>query len=146
MKRALLVVFGVCLSMAGIVGALLSVVALADPAGMQMAEDANAFGPPPTKMTSALMLVGFLTIASAGVWLWRKSARNDSAPTLGMEAIGSGTRGPYVKCSFCSAGRARARNLIAGAGGHICDECVILCIDILVDQGGYSRLMWRAAL
>ena len=41
-------------------------------------------------------------------------------------------------CSFCGKTQREVRTLIAGPATYICDECVDLCVDILVD-GGYGR-------
>ena len=42
--------------------------------------------------------------------------------------------GDSLKCSFCNKAQHEVRKLIAGAGVHICDECVELCNDIISDD------------
>lgn len=40
-----------------------------------------------------------------------------------------------MRCSFCSKRKSEVRKLIAGPGGAvICDECVVLCVEILVEE------------
>lgn len=39
-----------------------------------------------------------------------------------------------LECSFCAKEARQVRQLIAGPVGFICDECVMLCVDILVDR------------
>jgi hypothetical protein len=43
---------------------------------------------------------------------------------------------PY--CSFCNKGQADVRKLIAGPTVMICDECVSVCVDIVVDDARVS--------
>ncbi|WP_372470426.1 ClpX C4-type zinc finger protein [Nonomuraea aurantiaca] len=40
-----------------------------------------------------------------------------------------------LRCSFCHKSSADVAKLIAGAGVHICNECVGLCADILKEVG-----------
>ncbi len=40
-----------------------------------------------------------------------------------------------LKCSFCSKDQYEVKNLIAGVDVFICDECVLVCLDILKDNG-----------
>ena len=39
------------------------------------------------------------------------------------------------KCLFCGKTENKVRNLFSAGNNHICDECVLFCYDILVDQG-----------
>ena len=39
-----------------------------------------------------------------------------------------------MTCSFCGKSQDEVAKLIAGANGYICDECVMLCSDILMDE------------
>ena len=39
-----------------------------------------------------------------------------------------------VRCSFCGKPRDQVRRLIAGPGVYICDECVLLCQEIVSDD------------
>jgi ATP-dependent Clp protease ATP-binding subunit ClpX len=43
--------------------------------------------------------------------------------------------GAAARCSFCGKDAGRVRKLITGPSAHICDECVAMCNDILVDEG-----------
>lgn len=40
-----------------------------------------------------------------------------------------------LQCSFCTASQEEVRKLIAGHGVYICDQCVDLCNDIILDDG-----------
>ena len=40
----------------------------------------------------------------------------------------------HVKCSFCGKSRDQVRRIIAGPGVYICDECVLLCQEIVSDD------------
>ena len=51
---------------------------------------------------------------------WRKHAPNDQSPLL--------------RCSFCNKTQDDVQKLIAGPNVHICDECVDVCNDILLDD------------
>ena len=45
------------------------------------------------------------------------------------------SEGPeQLKCSFCGKNQRQVRKLIAGPGVYICDECIDLCNDIVVDE------------
>ena len=37
-------------------------------------------------------------------------------------------------CSFCGASQDEVRKLIAGPGVYICDQCIDLCNDIILDE------------
>jgi ATP-dependent Clp protease ATP-binding subunit ClpX len=41
---------------------------------------------------------------------------------------------PHLKCSFCGKQQEEVRKLVAGPGVYICDECVELCNDILIEE------------
>ena len=43
---------------------------------------------------------------------------------------------PPARCSFCGKYQDQVRKLIAGPGVFICDECVLLCQDIIEPVGG----------
>jgi hypothetical protein len=72
MRRLLSVVAGLGLTLAGVVGVLLSVVAMLHPAGAKIANDVDPFGGPPTIMAAMLTLLVCLAMAAAGVWLSRR--------------------------------------------------------------------------
>ena len=44
--------------------------------------------------------------------------------------------GDHVKCSFCGKSQHEVRKLVAGPSVYICDECVELCRDIIVEELG----------
>ena len=39
-----------------------------------------------------------------------------------------------VKCSFCGKTHDQVRRIVAGPGVYICDECVLLCQEIVADD------------
>ena len=45
-----------------------------------------------------------------------------------------GTAAPEVNCSFCAKPSSAVAKVIAGPGVYICNECVQLCSDILVQE------------
>ncbi len=49
-----------------------------------------------------------------------------------MAKFGDG--GDLVKCSFCGKSQKQVKKLIAGPGVYICDECIELCNDIIVEE------------
>jgi len=44
------------------------------------------------------------------------------------------TAGDLLRCSFCGKSQQRVMKLIAGPGVYICDECVDLCNQIIVEE------------
>ncbi len=44
-----------------------------------------------------------------------------------------------LKCSFCGHSQKQVKKLIAGPGVYICDECVLLCTEILDDELLHAR-------
>ena len=54
-------------------------------------------------------------------------------------AIKYGEGSEILKCSFCGHSQKQVKKLIAGPGVYICDECVILCTEILDDELGGSQ-------
>jgi hypothetical protein len=49
--------------------ALVELLALLDPAGAQLADDSNPFGPPPSTSSILLWLLLSLVLAALGLWL-----------------------------------------------------------------------------
>lgn len=47
----------------------------------------------------------------------------------------TGGKGSGLVCSFCGASQEEVRKLIAGPGVYICDQCIDLCNDIILDEG-----------
>jgi hypothetical protein len=62
------------------------------------------------------------------------------------EVMGQGGARPHhgVTCSFCGKGQREVRKLIAGPQVNICDACIELCSDILVEEAGDRQLPPRA--
>jgi ATP-dependent protease Clp ATPase subunit len=44
------------------------------------------------------------------------------------------SRGDILKCSFCGKTQKQVVKLIAGPGVYICDQCIDLCNQIIVDE------------
>ncbi len=44
----------------------------------------------------------------------------------------------YLSCSFCGKPQKEVRKLVAGPGVYICNECIELCNDIIVDESDSS--------
>ena len=42
--------------------------------------------------------------------------------------------GPTLYCSFCGRSQHQTNKLIAGPEVNICDRCIFLCVDIILDQ------------
>jgi len=49
-----------------------------------------------------------------------------------------------ISCSFCTKTKDEVAKLIAGPGVFICDECIGLCNDILVEDTTESLADWSA--
>ena len=78
MKRLLSIMTGVGLSLLGLVGVLVSILAIIDPVGTKMADDGDPFGTLPTTVESSVLLMAYLLITSFGAWLsWRGGRRSD---------------------------------------------------------------------
>jgi ClpX C4-type zinc finger len=43
---------------------------------------------------------------------------------------------PKLECSFCRKGADEVSRLVAGASAHICDACIVKCVDVLNQHGG----------
>jgi len=44
------------------------------------------------------------------------------------------TNKPLMKCSFCEKSQNEVKKLVAGSTGYICDECIILCNEVIKDD------------
>ena len=63
---------GLGLLVGGFLGIAVSVFAIVDPGGTQMADDANPFGRPPSFISSVSMLVFYLGVCALGfILIWR---------------------------------------------------------------------------
>ena len=80
MKRLLSIVAGFGLSLLGLVGSFVSILAIIDPVGTKMADDADPFGLPPTTAESSLVLLAYMAIMSIGAWLSWRGARKSAEP------------------------------------------------------------------
>lgn len=65
--QILRIALGAILASFGILGILLGLLALVDPAGTQMADDGNPFGAPPTAVQSVLITLFYLLMSILGV-------------------------------------------------------------------------------
>jgi ClpX C4-type zinc finger len=54
----------------------------------------------------------------------------------GTATTGAASTGVIARCSFCAKTSEQVARLIAGPGIYICDECVRLCNEILLDAAG----------
>lgn len=45
------------------------------------------------------------------------------------------TREKTLCCSFCQKRQEDVKKLVAGSGVYICDACIALCNEILLDEG-----------
>lgn len=52
----------------------------------------------------------------------------------GINIVEANTASPELACSFCGKSQPDVLQLIAGAGGFICNECVQLCVGIIATQ------------
>jgi hypothetical protein len=75
MKRLLSIITGVGLLIFGLLGVLVSIVAIIDPVGTKMADNGDPFGTPPTSVESLLRLVCFLALTAVGAWLALRGRR-----------------------------------------------------------------------
>lgn len=63
---------------------------------------------------------------------WNRKA-TEAAPAAPAPAVPAAPAGTLL-CSFCGKSQREVKKLIAGSNVHICDECVGLCNNILVDE------------
>ena len=52
------------------------------------------------------------------------------------EDMNVSTTETLVQCSFCGKSQKQVKKLIAGPGVYICEECIALCNDILIEEMG----------
>jgi hypothetical protein len=72
-------VLGLGFLVGGFLGVAVSVFAIFDPAGTQMADDANPFGRPPSFLSSVSILVFYLGVCALGFILTWRSVRKRRA-------------------------------------------------------------------
>ena len=51
----------------------------------------------------------------------------------------NGAKGDKLRCSFCGKNQDEVRRLIAGPTVYICDECIDLCNDIILEEGANEK-------
>ena len=52
---------------------------------------------------------------------------------------------PKAQCSFCGKSQDEVSARISGQqGAHVCEECVVVCIDVLKQEGVWPSLPVRA--
>ena len=49
------------------------------------------------------------------------------------------SQGDVLRCSFCGKSQDEVRKLIAGPTVYICDECIDLCNDIILEEGAAAK-------
>ena len=81
--RTLLATLGVVLVAFGFVAVLVSIFSIADPVGAQLSNDADPFGEPPSRLSSALLAVVYAAVTVFGGWLFKRARKARVAqPTL----------------------------------------------------------------
>lgn len=83
--------------------------------------------------------------------LWRKTAdlladleyeraRADAAESrVGeLEALVRAESEPVLHCSFCGKSQHKVARLVAGPTTFICNECIVLCVEICIDPDGFK--------
>ena len=66
---------GIALLTLAAVLAMVELIALLDPAGTQLADDGNPFGPPPSTSSTLPWLLLSLVLAALGLWLALRTKR-----------------------------------------------------------------------
>lgn len=56
------------------------------------------------------------------------------------------SHGEVLRCSFCGKAQKEVRRLIAGPAAYICDECIDLCNDIILEEGAAEQAKGRKCL
>src|SRR6266496_3256439 len=56
------------------------------------------------------------------------------------------SQGDVLRCSFCGKSQDEVRRLIAGPAAYICDECIDLCNDIILEEGAAEQSKARKRL
>jgi ATP-dependent Clp protease ATP-binding subunit ClpX len=46
---------------------------------------------------------------------------------------------PLMRCSFCEKSQNEVKKLVAGSSGYICDECIVLCNEVIKDEQAPAR-------
>jgi len=56
------------------------------------------------------------------------------------------SQGEVLRCSFCGKSQDEVKRLIAGPAAYICDECIDLCNDIILEEGAAEQSKVRKRL
>jgi len=56
------------------------------------------------------------------------------------------SQGDVLRCSFCGKSQDEVKRLIAGPAAYICDECIDLCNDIILEEGAAEQSKARRRL
>ncbi|MGE3541649.1 MAG: ATP-dependent Clp protease ATP-binding subunit ClpX, partial [Candidatus Tectimicrobiota bacterium] len=56
------------------------------------------------------------------------------------------SQGEVLRCSFCGKSQNEVKRLIAGPAAYICDECIDLCNDIILEEGAAEQSKARKCL
>jgi len=56
------------------------------------------------------------------------------------------SQGDMLRCSFCGKSQDAVKRLIAGPTAYICDECIDLCNDIILEEGAAEQSKGRTRL
>jgi ATP-dependent Clp protease ATP-binding subunit ClpX len=56
------------------------------------------------------------------------------------------SQGDVLRCSFCGKSQDEVKRLIAGPAAYICDECIDLCNDIILEEGAAEQSKTRRRL
>ena len=57
----------------------------------------------------------------------------------------SGKNHPQISCSFCGKPAEQVAKLISGSGVHICNECVSMCYNLMVEELAKDAARTKAA-
>jgi ABC-type glutathione transport system ATPase component len=74
-------------------------------------------------------------------------AYSDISGGEGVSMPRKDSQGDVLRCSFCGKSQEEVKRLIAGPAAYICDECIDLCNDIILEEGaaeqskGHRRLL-----
>jgi ATP-dependent Clp protease ATP-binding subunit ClpX len=48
---------------------------------------------------------------------------------------------PVMRCSFCEKTQNEVKKLVAGSSGYICDECIVLCNEVIKEDNSQSKAL-----
>src|SRR5690242_3732132 len=102
-----------------------------------------------TALTFLATAIGFAALVAAVLVLfthmrraaspteWSSSPPNTRPPF----SDSAGPSGPVIAvphCSFCRKSQRQVKRLISAPPAYICDECVAICVEVLVEADGAS--------